>query len=83
MLQVAARQVIPGGVSKSRLMRTERSTLDENAEFTDLITQALPTTCWHKHKGVHVAYCSPTGLILQGPKAFVAKDDNVCKIDVI
>lgn len=82
MLQGAARKEIPMEFLSLDVTHAKR-TLDENTEFMDLITQALPTTCWHKHKGVYVVQGSPTSFVLQGPKAFVAKDDNICKIDVI
>jgi hypothetical protein len=61
----------------------ERTISNKNTEFTDLITQTLPTTSWHKYETVLVIHCSPASFVLQGPKAFVAKDDSIGKIDII
>jgi hypothetical protein len=55
----------------------------EQDRIKDLIAQAFPTTCRHQYKTVFIIQCSTASFILQGPKTFVAKDDSICKIDVI
>lgn len=62
---------------------SEKKMLNKNTEFIDLITQTLPTTSWHKYETVLIIHCSPASFMLQGPKAFVAKDDNISKIDIV
>ena len=52
-------------------------------ELADLVTEALPTTSWHKYETVLIIHCSPASFVLQRPEAFVAKDDNISKVDII
>jgi len=60
-----------------------KKNVEQNIELADLVTEALPTTSWHKYETVLIIHCSPASFILQRPEAFVAKDDNISKVDII